>query len=405
MNILSYKKGYSALRKIINDDEADYVRHFAKFHFVMGERYSERAQLKGIYNLKTNNVIAFVNRKGNVFMRPNSIYADHLLESKNKVLMHNNLRDLRGKVPSHVKSGAVSNNLAETAVDRLILNDDEPNKVFLFSIKADGRFDERFVMKRIKQLLKPLDTSNTLYALENNRLIAEEVLRQDKYKIYLQIDDYSEAIAEKKRVERVKKEVSEAFYSNIREIAENSITSGHSLNPMQFTYTDSEGVEVTGVIKLHRLDMNYPREMAIGDWLRPENIAQVIEFRDRIGSLESRGIDEMAIRAEREAADERRMRQMEAEARMYEEMARIHPGSVNIMPRMSYNNTTWHTGVDTSENPFGTGVVMHHYVDEAQNIDRATLEELSAVDISSWDVAETMLQDYPTEPDQPMSSA
>lgn len=350
MNISNYKKGYSALRHIINDDELQYARHFGKFVFTMNDRWSERAQLKGIYNAKTNNVIAFVNGKGNVFIRPNSIYADHLLNSKNKVLIHNHLRDFRNKVPSNVKASAMWNNMAESAIDRLVNNGDEPNKVFLFAFNANNRLDERFIMQTIARTLKKNykdGFKNTIYSLENSSLIAEQVIDQDKYKVYIEVGDYAEAIAEKERIERIKKEISEAFYNNISEIAQDSITSGHSLNPMQFTYTDSEGVEVTGRIKLQRLDLNYPREMPITDWLRPEDIANQIVFQERVGTLESRGIDEMAIRAEREEAE--RM-----QAQMYEHMANsMRPGAIINMPveymrRYQSNEVVWHNGVDTS---------------------------------------------------------
>lgn len=78
------------------------------------------------------------------------------------------------------------------------------------------------------------------------------------------------------------------------------------------------------------------------------------------------------------------------EAQMYEAMA-MSPGSVNIMPRMSYsrNQVQWVTReqVERATNPFGTGMVIHHYaVDEASDMP----------DVSGWDVpAMEALQSMP----------
>ena len=401
----SYKRGYSALRKIINDDELEFSRHFAKFTFCMTERWSARGELKGIYNSKTDNVIAFVNKKGNVFFRPNSIYADHILESKNKVLMHNNLRAFRNKVPSNIKTYAKWHNMAELAVDRLIENDDKPNKVFIFGFKPDIRIDERHILREMRAILKESPYKNTLYALSNSNLMIEESPLHDKYKVYLGIEDFSEAIAEKERVERIKKEIAETFIGHIREISQQSITNGTSMNPIQFVFTESNGTEVTGRIALNRLDMMYPSDMEVRDWLQPDYIVSHITFQERLGSLEERGIDEQAIRAEHERMREDRERRAMAEAMMYEEMARVHPGSVNIMPRMSYNQVRYMSreqvessavfGADVAENPFGTGVMWHNGIDSVQSneVVAPPMPIMSIydeeVDISPWDVPET----------------
>jgi len=371
----NYAKGYSALRKIINDDELEFSRQFAKFTFCMQERWSARGELKGIYNSKTDNVIAFVNKKGNVFFRPNSIYADHILESKNHVIFHNDLRSLRHKVPSNIKTYAKWHNMAELAVDRLIENDDKPNKVFIFSFKPDIRIDERHILREMRAILKESPYKNTLYALGNSNLMIEESPLHDKYKVYLGIEDFSEAIAEKERVDRIKKEIAETFIGHIREVSQQSITNGTSMNPMQFVFTESNGTEVTGRIALNRLDMMYPSDMEVRDWLQPDYIIGHITFQERMGSLEERGIDEQAIREEHERRREERERLAMAEAMMYEEMARVHPGSINIMPRMSYSQYA-RGRVETSDwggndiNPFGTGVIAHHVigVDEAADV-------------------------------------
>jgi len=426
MTSSNYKKGYSALRKIINDDELEFSRQFAKFTFCMTERWSARSELKGIYNSKTNNVVAFVNKKGNVFFRKNSIYANHILESKNKVILHKDLRSLRHKVPSNIKVSSKWHNMAELAVERLVKNDDKPNRVFLFSFIADDRLDDRFIIRQIKALLKAMPHSNTLYALENSSLIVEEDVSQHKYKAYIEIQDYSEAIAEKERIDRIKNEIAETFIGHIQEISQQSITTGTTMNPMQFTFTESNGTEVTGRIALNRLDMMYPREMPVRDWINAEHIVRYITFQERMGSLEERGIDEIAIREENERRQAERNAVAEAEARMYEEMARIHPGSVNIMPRMSYNQVRYMSreqvessavfGADVAENPFGTGVIWHNGIDVAQSNDvvappmpRMSIFEDEYPDTADEadDILRELLQDTDTtvEGNAPMSSA
>lgn len=291
MKYNNYRQGYSALRRIINDEELDFSRHFGSFRFVMGDRWRDGKEIRGIYSYKTRNVVAFINKKGNVFVRPNSIYATPLLGSKNKVIMHNNLRSIRGKVDNYFKSRLYMHTLAVTAVDNLISNGDNLGSVMLFKLRRDSSdIDERFIQRQIVKLLKESRKKlpNSLYAVENGRIFDETNLEiNDKwYKPHIKVEDATELIRQKERVERIKKEVSESFYNHIREIAQDAITSGHSLNPMQFVYTDSEGEEVTGRIKLQRLDLNFPREMPIEDWLRPEHIADQIVFEERIGTLE-----------------------------------------------------------------------------------------------------------------------
>lgn len=304
MKYSSYKQGYSALRRIINDEELDFSRHFGSFRFVMGDRWRDGKEIRGIYNYKTRNVVAFINKKGNVFVRPNSIYAQPLKGSKNKVIEHKNLRAIRGKVDNYFKSRLYMHVLAQTAVDNIVANGDNLGTILLFKLRRDSdSVDERFIQRQIVKLLKETKKKlpNSLYAVENARIFDETYLQTNDrwYKPHIKIEDASELIRQQERVERIKKEVSEAFYNHIREIAQDAITSGHSLNPMQFVYTDSEGTEVTGRIKLQRLDLNFPREMPIEDWLQPEHIAQQIVFEERIGTLESRGIDEMQLREER----------------------------------------------------------------------------------------------------------
>lgn len=298
MKYNEYRKGYSALRRIINDEELEFSRQFVKFDFSFSERYQSSRAIKGIWNARTNNVVAFINKKGNVFVRPASIYTEHLLGSKNKVIKHNNLRGLRNKVNGQVRKHGMLNIYAEKAVDRLIENRDKAGRAYLFELPGSQDYDVRFVMRRIKDLLKGRELSNTLFALDEKELIAEAIIGKDAHKVYLDIEDYAEAIAQRDRLERIKREIAGAFVRNVREIARQSIINHSTMSPLQFTYEVDGEETVTGRIMLNRLNMSYPRTILIEDWLNAPDIMRLIRFEERVGSLAERGIDEMARREE-----------------------------------------------------------------------------------------------------------
>lgn len=291
MKYREYKKGYSALRRIINDEELEFSRQFVKFDFSFSERYQSSRAIKGIWNARTNNVVAFINKKGNVFVRPASIYTEHLLSSKNKVIKHNNLRGLRNKVSGQVRKYGMLNIYAEKATDRLIANGDKPDKVHLFEFAPGQDIDERFIIHRIKDLLKGKELPNTLFALEEKSIISEQRPEQESSRIYLNIEDYAEAIAQRERLERIKREIAGAFVQNVREIARQSIISRSVMNQLQFTYEVDGEETVTGRIMLDRFDMSYPPEMPIENWLNAPDIMRLIRFEERVGSLAERGID------------------------------------------------------------------------------------------------------------------
>ena len=334
MKYREYKKGYSALRRIINDDELEFSRQFVKFDFSFSERYQNDREIKGIWNARTNNVVAFINRNGNVFVRPASIYTEHLLGSKNKVIKHNNLRGLRNKVGGNVRKFGMLNMYAEKAVDRLLANGDKQGKVQLFELAPGQDIDEGFITRRIKDLLKGRELPNTLFALDEKSLTVEQRPERDSSRIYLNIEDYAEAIAQKERLERIKREIAGAFVQNVREIARQSIISRSAMNPLQFTY-EADGEEtVTGRIMLDRLGMRYPPEMPIEDWLNAPDIMRFILFEERVGSLAERGIDEMARREEVD-------RQQEATYRVYryaQDAYRAgYAGRSIVVPSISYS--------------------------------------------------------------------
>ena len=298
MKYKDYKKGYSALRRIINDEELEFSRQFAKFTFSFSERYNRRTELRGIWNAKTNNVVGFINSRGNVFIRTNSIYAEHLIGSKNKVIKNDNLRPVRSKVSSHIKNLSKLNLYAEKGVDRLIDNGDKPKRVFLFEFEKTVSMDERFIYERVKELLKKHKLPNTLFAINNSSFVAEEVVGRDSLKVYLDIEDYLEAIEREERLDRIKTDIARTFISNVRDIAQHAVINSLTMNPLQFTYNVDGEDTVTGRILLNRLNMTYPANMPIADWLGIDTVKRLIRFEERLGSLAERGIDEMARRDE-----------------------------------------------------------------------------------------------------------
>ena len=369
MNYKNYKKGYSALRRIINDEELEFSRQFAKFNFSFSQRYQMGRQMRGIYNVKTNNVVAFVNNRGNVFVRPASTYADALIYgSKNKVIKNSNMRAIRGHVDGHIKRYALTNLFAENAADKLIENKDKPNKVFLGKVDDNSNMDMNFFNKVLKEKLDKDKFKNTLYAIKENAMTVERLsLDQEtnKHRIYLDVLDYSDAIAQEEKVERVKQEIAVAFTSNIMDIAQHSIITNSSMNPLQFSYTVDDET-FTGVIKLNRIDMAYPPDMPVSDWLKPQDIVRYIDFTERVGSLAERGIDEMQQREERDS----RQRIMNIAYDQYVDYIRATLGDTIRVPRF-------------------------------ENVQRADLEAMampSPLDTTAF------YQEY-TEPDTPMTSA
>lgn len=347
MKYSNYKKGSSALRRIINDEELMYSRHFGAFQFALRESGRGRT-LRGIYNAKTDNVIAFINSRGNVFMRPNSIYFDKISTGKNKVVKHNNLRNFRGRVGNRVKGAVKYNLLAEQAIDNLKANKDKENsKIYLFTIKHGEGTDTHFIQARMRELLveRRLDKKlpNTKYALDNGSFEIEEL--HNSYKLYFGVKDYSKEIARKEHEKLVKQEVAHAFIENIREIAEEAILGRSGMNPLQFTHKMGDET-ITGTLNLSRIDMWYPREMPVRDWLNEDYLTRYINFHEPLGTLESRGINEMAEEQERD-----RMR--DAQARMYEYASNAtRPGYV-----YHYNeNAMWTTGTEVD---YGADVAFH----------------------------------------------
>ena len=354
MNYSNYKRGYSALRAIINNDELEFCRQFAAFQFQLNDnRWSERRLLRGIYNAKTNNIVAFVNNKGNVFIRPNSIYAEHLIKgSKNKVIKNNNLRNYRNKVGSHIKNKALINLFAENAVDKLIANKDKPNNVFIGKAGDGINFDIRFFNNVLTKNLDKDKFKNTLYALKESALQVEkrpEDADTGRHSVYLKIEDKSEVIAQEEKIERIKREIEQAYVSNIREIARDAILSNHSMNPLQFTYKTGDET-YTGRIMLNRVDMSFTEHTPISDWIRPGDLLRYINFEEPVHSLAERGIDEMQQRNER---DERQAMMDRMVNYSYEQYARA--GATIRVPRME--NVEW----AVSESPFGQSLASVYY--------------------------------------------
>ena len=369
----NYKKNYSALRRIINDDELEYSRNFVKFQFNRHDRNREGQYNKGIYNVLTNNVIAMVNPKGNVFFRASSIYAPHIKESKNKVILDKNMRRFKNFVGSHQKMYGKMNMMAEKAAERLIENDDEPNKVLLFHWNPNERLDDRWVIRRIKDIVKPKDDSNTGYALNNLSLIGEEDKQHDRYKAYLQIEDFSEKIRIKQREDKAKKAVINSLLSNLADIVQSSIMARGTLNPLQFTYRDEEG-EMTGYLNMRDMYLDIPSDINIREYYSERQLLGLVRFGDRLGSLVEQGVDEQELRMEQERRQQERNEQMMRDAQRYAELAYApgsiyrYDGSANIrVPH--FNEVTWVT--------------------------REQVEAMAMPDVSGWDVPQ-ISQEYPS---------
>lgn len=364
MNYRNYKKGYSALRHIINDEETQFARQFASFHFSMRERYSERTQLRGIYNVKTNNIVAFVNKKGNVFIRPQSVYAEHLIKgSKNKVIRNSNLRSYRGHVSNSLKRDALANLYGELSAERLEANMDSPNKVFLCKLDDNISIEPSRFQRTIVKWLDKDKFKNTLYSLKESNLLIErrpEDSAEHKHRVYLQVNDYAEQIAREERLERVKNDVANMFLGNIREIARDSISRGETLNPIQFTYKMNDGEEVTGRINLNRVNLAYPENIPMSDWLPVDDLKRYIVFSERVGSLAERGIDEM----------EHRIRQdmVNLQAQAYQDYLRYNmsPGATIRVPRME--NVEWFASTADTGDFYGSNTTTVSY-DEVSTVE------------------------------------
>lgn len=349
MKYSNYKKGSSALRHILNNENIEYSGHFASFMFNLRDSSRGRS-IRGIYNAKTNNVIAFINTRGNIFMRPNSVYFDKIESGSKKVIKNERLREIRNKVPSRAKGNARYNILAEQAVDKFIKNKDKPNRVYLFSIKQGEGTDVHFIQRRIRELFmeRRLEKRfpNTTYGLNMENFTVEETM--EAFKLYWEVQDYEKVIAKEQHEKMIKYEVAKAFIDNVREIAQESITNHSTLNPLQFTHTIGDE-KVVGTLNLSRMDMSYPVEMPIRDWLNEDYLVRYISFHEALGTLESRGIDEMS-------SEERRS----IHQRMYDYARNtvVNPGGI-----YSYNDASvWHVNepteyVTAADSAFGTSVV------------------------------------------------
>lgn len=282
----------------------------------------------------------------------------------------------------------------------------------MFHWNPDERLDDRWIIGRIKDIVKPKDDSNTRYALKHGSIIREEDTRNNRYNAYLVIDNFSEKIKLEQRQDKAKKAIIGSLLSNLSDIVHNSIVAGGTMNPLQFTYRDEEG-ELTGWLRMRDFYLDFPSDINIRDFYSEEQLLGLVRFGDRLGSLSEQGIDEMGLRAEQERRDRERQEQIMRDMIQYEEMVRnTVPGGHIGMPPMSYirnqvqsvtreqvESSSW--GADVAGNTFGTGAVMYHYaVDEASSIDRATLEQLARPSDAVWTSSLTNFEDeYPTESD------
>lgn len=255
MKYSSYLKGYSALRTVVNTDTS-MKRQFSVQSWSRGRRGRRVTQL--VWNANTDNVVAMINHAGTVFIRPNSVYANHLLSStKKKVIVKNNLNQYRSHVSTQVRVNAKINYIVETALDRLIEHDDAIGRVYLFSIESNTSLNIKSIVKKIN--LKVGDKlPNTKMSLDDtSNIVITQEIGTDKTKVYVEIKDFTETIRQQELEDAVREEIAIEFYENFTEIRDNSIISARSMNPLAFR-TEHDGQHFEGYIYLNRFNWLIP---------------------------------------------------------------------------------------------------------------------------------------------------
>ena len=353
MKYSDYKRSYSALRRVLRENE-QYGGHFSKFNMNMGSGLKKRKQ-RGIWSARTENVVAVINRKGTVFVRPNSIFAEALKGSSHKVLFKDNLVDFRGQANSNVRRQAVMSSYAEKAVRRLIENNDKPNNVYLFSFLKDINIDVYFLISRLEQLLQLYarnNYENTKRSVTYRALKFEDDYKNNKIKAYVDVTDWAEKIALEKLREKAKVEIIRHFVENKYAIVRQSILNRRSVNPIEFEYI-IEDKHLYGTIMAQYI------EFSVSDELLVEYVKEAIAWRDEPYS---------PLHERPEYHELERSRQMTANntaTLSYSEYASC---------RVSIPIPTEWVATDT---PFGTTFSANPmYVDEAQGVSEADVRNI-----------------------------
>lgn len=283
---INYLKSYSALRRILNTDNS-MERQFAVQDWHQGRRGNRVAKL--IWNANTDNVVAMVNPAGTVFVRPNSVYANHLLSStKKKVIVKKNLNEYRGHVSTPVRNNARINYMVETALDGLIEHDDAIGRVYLFSIESNTSLDIRSIIKNIN--LKVGDKlPNTKMSLDDiSNIVIVQEHGTDKTKVYVDIKDFTETIRQQELEDAVREEIAIEFYENFTEIRENSILSARSINPLAFR-AEHDGQHFEGYIYLNRFNWRIPDGRSPRQHVNITELKSAISFEPVTGDVPHRG--------------------------------------------------------------------------------------------------------------------
>lgn len=254
MTLADYQKSYSSLRKVLRKD-TEYAGHFAKFYFNMRGTGRQRAEI-GVWSSRTNNVVAVMNRKGTVFIRPNSIYNQALKGSSHKVLNKDNLINFRGSAGNTVRTNALLNPFAERAWQRLINNKDKAGRVFMFSFPQDININGYWFENRLRQLLSKNASGqfpNTQRSLSRSNFVIEDSVKDDKRKLYINITDYSEQIAREQREEAAIQHIVSTFVNNWSDIYTNLVLNRQGVNPIEFKYSYGDDY-VYGQIRSNYID-------------------------------------------------------------------------------------------------------------------------------------------------------
>lgn len=244
----SYKKGYSALRKIINRPEINASRQFSSVRFrVSGNSGSS---VMGIYNLLTDNLVAFVNNKGVAFVRPNSVYFSQLTGSSLKVVKNDNLSSYRSNVSRSIKIAAATSYYSSKVIELLIKNNDKPGSLVLFNFNRVIGINNSSFVANIRDAMHKAKLNNTLFSLD-----MLQFNNQDGNNIAtLCISDMSEKIKAVEEEKKLKLEIANAFVNNISDIVTKATQDVNSMSSLKIKYEKNDGELVIGVLDLGNIN-------------------------------------------------------------------------------------------------------------------------------------------------------
>jgi hypothetical protein len=248
----SYRKGLRNLREILlkEKNDKDILGHFGRFTINIENQRGRRSKaFDGIWNAKTNNIVAIKNRKGTVFVRKNSIYAGQLLGSTHKVIASEDLKKYRDKVPSSLKRNVTTLMFADKLYGKLVNNKDVPGSVQLVKLESEVNIDFNYMTSILQDRFKgDKNFPNTFRSLNRPELTDRRDEATDTRAVYITIGDYAEEVAKAQRLYDVKRTIIEWVIDNHQEYVDNSIINGSlRANPSLVRY-DVNGYRYEGIL-------------------------------------------------------------------------------------------------------------------------------------------------------------